>query len=422
MTKENEIKKKKNQCSHELKVEIKADKIKDEFEKTLKSFKNSAKIKGFRQGKAPIDVVKRMYYAEIKESVINTIAPKTIKKELQKLKVNPVTSPIITDISFEEGKPMKLTAEYELWPDFELPEYKKIKIEKKKKSITSAQVNNSLKELRERSAQYVPVEKRGVITDDYVMIEIKGKDIKTKKLFPTEKKYMLAGHPDNEKALNENIMGMKEKEEKQFVVDYGKKHLNKKLAGNKIEYSLIVTSIKEKKLPEINDEFAKEIGKFENLKELKSEIKKEMEKAAEIEAEREISDEIMRKITDKTKFPIPQSVVQQEMLAALKRFEQARPNQNFSKDEIKKIRDEAKDNAEKKIKNHLILNKIAEKEKMEISEEEITEELKAIAKSNNVPLPKVIESVKKAGNKQELKQNLLLKKTVDFLVKNAIIK
>jgi len=408
-------------CNHELKVEIPADEVSKEFEKILTSFSNSAKIKGFRPGKAQKNVVKNMYYSEIKESLINTLAPDVIKKELKKIKVVPVTSPVIMNVSFEEDQPLKLTAHYELWPDFNLPEYKKIKIKKKIKSISDKDVNKSLEELRERAAQYIPVEKRGVADNDYVMVEIKGKDTKTKKLLPTEKTYILAGHKDNEKSLNENIIGMMENEEKKFVVNYGKNHPNKKVAGKDVEYSLLVKSVKEKKLPEINDEFAKGIGKFETLKELKAEIKKEMSNTKENSAIREISDEIIQKIADKVNIELPESIVQQETLANLRRFQESRPNQKFNKEEIKKIQEEAKINAERNIKNHLILNKITEKENLEVSEAEITEELKEIAKANNVPLQKVVDSINKSGKKQELKQNLVLKKTVDFLVENAII-
>ncbi len=410
-----------NECNHELKVEIPVDEVNKEFEKTLKSFINSAKIKGFRPGRAPKDVVKNMYYSEIKQSLINSLAPEVIKEELKKLKVVPVTSPVITDVSFEEGKPLKLTAHYELWPEFKLPEYKKIKIKKKKKSVSDEDVNKSLEELRERSAQYIPVEKRGVADNDYVMIEVKGKDSKTKKLLPTEKTYVLAGHKDNEKSLNENLFGMKANEKKNFLVNYEKNHPNKKIAGKEIEYSLLVISVKEKKLPKINDEFSKEVGKFESLKDLKAEIKKEMSNARENSAKRETSDEIIQKIAEKVNFDLPESIVQQETLANLRRFQESRPNQKFNKEEIKKVQEDAKKNAERNIKNHLILNKITEKENLEVSEVEINEELKEISKANNVSLPKVVDSVNKSGKKQELKQNLLLKKAVDFLVENAII-
>ena len=188
-----------------------------------------------------------------------------------------------------------------------------------------------------------------------------------------------------------------------------------------MEYSLLVKSVKEKKLPEINDEFAKEIGKFETLNELKAEIKKEMSNTKENSEIRETSDEIIQKIADKVNIELPESIVQQETLANLRRFQESRPKQKFNKEEIKKIQEEARSNAERNIKNHLILNKITEKENLEVSEAEITEELKEIAKANKVPLPKVVDSVNKSGKKQELKQNLILKKTVDFLVENAIM-
>ena len=417
---ENSVKKL-SECKRELEVEISAEEVAKEFDATLQRFALRAKIKGFRPGKAPQDLVKSMYYSDIKESIISSLAPKAIGNELKKQELVPVASPIINKIDYEEGGPLKLTAQFDVWVEFNLPEYKKIRISKKKKPVSAKDINTSLDNLRERSAQYIPVEDRGVKEEDYVSAEIKGQEVKTKKLLPTEKVFVLAGHSENEKALNDCIIGQQVNEERDFNVQYKNDHQNKKLAGNEISYHVKILSIKEKKLPEVNDGFAKEIGKFESIKDLKAEIKKELTQAFENQYKRELSEEIVRKVAEKVKVELPESIVQQETLANLQRSFASLGVSQAPKEGLEAMKKEAQEKAEKNIKNHLILAKIAEKENLTITEDEINEELKAIAKANNVPLPRVMENINKNGKKEDLRQNMMLKKTVDFLVEHAII-
>lgn len=410
-----------SECRREIAVKIPTKKVNEQIAVVVERFRSRAKVKGFRPGLAPQEIVKRMYYEDIKEAVINDLAPAAVSGEIRKLNLIPASSPFVTDISFEEGKPLNLKAQFDIWPEFKLPEYKKIKVKKISESVSAKDVNQSLESLRERAVQYLPVEDRGVTAEDYVMVEIKGKDRKTKKMLPTEKTYVLASHEDNEKALNDNLLGMKPNAEKEFSIEYKKDHKNKRVAGKLIDYHLKVTSIKEKKLPELDDNFAKEIGKFDTLKELKSAIKKELVTARKQESDRALSEEVMQQIAEKTKLVLPESVVTQETMENLKQFMSSQPQQKFTAEDMDKLKEEAGKRAERNLKNHLILSRIAEAEKLEISEADITEELKTIAQANNVPLPRVMESVNKDGKKEELKQNLLMKKTIDFLTKNAII-
>ena len=417
---ENSVKKL-SECKRELVVEVLAEEVAKEFAATLQRFALRAKIKGFRPGKAPQDLVKSMYYSDIKEAIISSLAPKAISNELKKQKLVPVASPIINKIDYEEGGPLKLTAQFDVWMEIKLPEYKKIRISKKKKPVSAKDIKTSLDNLRERSAQYIPVEDRGVKEEDYVSAEIKGQEVKTKRLLPTEKVFVLAGHPENEKALNDCIMGLRVNEERDFKVQYKKDHQNKKLAGNEIAYHVNILSIKEKKLPEVNDGFAKEIGKFESIKDLKAEIKKELNQAFENQYKRELSEEIVRKVAEKVKVELPESIVQQETLASLQQSLSSLGVSQVPKNDLEAMKKEAQQKAEKNIKNHLILAKIAEKENLSITEDEINEEVKAIAKANNMPLPRVMENINKNNKKEDLRQNMLHKKTVDFLVGHAII-
>jgi len=423
MKKEPKKSKKLSDCQREMEVTVSEDKVNKEYQKALSHFVGRAKIKGFRKGKAPINLVKQMYQDDIKSAVINNLAPKAINKALMDKKISPAASPVITDLDFQEDKPLKMKVMYEVWPEFELPKYKNIKVKKESKSVSAKDVDKSLKDLQEKSAKYKPVEKRGVQKDDYVLAEIKGMDLDTKKMLPTEKTVVLAGHPDNEESLNKTMMGMKPGEEKEFKVSYKKDHKNKRLAGKNIEYTLKILSIKEKSLPELNDEFAKNFGEFKDLGSLKKEIKKELSSAKENLSKQNLTEKIMNKISDKVKFDLPESVVEQETKSNIQKSMSSGPKnqQSLSPEQEEQLKKEAHERAKKTIKNHLILTKIAEKENLEISDEELEEEYKSLAKSNNVPLAKIKEYMNQEGRKEDLKQSLILRKTIDFLVDNAKI-
>ena len=410
-----------SQCKRELEIEIPKDEVEKEFQKILNQFSARAKIQGFRPGKAPKDMVKRMFSSEIRKSLLDSLVPKALEAEFKVLNLNPVSTPVIKDLNFKENHPLSLTVYFEVLPDFKVPAYKKISVRKKKLQVSEEEVNQSLEELQRRAAEYIPIEGRGVVDGDYVLAEVKGKELKSKKLLPTEKVLILAGHPDNEKVLNENLKELKVNEESQFVLSYADDHKNKNLAGKRVEYNIKIVSIKEKKLPPLNDDFAKGLGEYEDLAELREKIKKEIFISKDESSKREIAEQIIAKISDKIDVELPETLVEEENISLLRQRLAQIPRQELNKEKIEAMKTEGKNQAEKNLKNHLILRKIAEMEDFDVSEEEEDQELKAIAKANNVPLAKVIDNLKKEGRREELRNTILVKKTVDFLVKQAII-
>ncbi|MFC2161261.1 trigger factor [Acidobacteriota bacterium] len=410
-----------SQCKREIEIEISAAKVKKEFENTIQHFAQTAKIKGFRPGKVPVDIIKRNYQQEIKDSVVNNLIPDAVSNELRTHNVIPVGSPVVKDLSFEENQPIKFKAQFEIWPEFELPEYKNIEVSRKKLSVTANDVKLTLDDLQKRSAQYIPTEERGVVDGDYVVTEISSQDIVTNKSLPKDKVVILAGHPENEKTLNDNLLNLKVNQEKKFTINYPKDHKNKKLAGKEIAYSIKALSIKEKKLPSIDDDFAKELGEFQNLKELKTQLKKELLASKENIAKRELAEEVVKKVADKVTFELPELLVEEETMALVRRSLSSQPEQvqkALTKEDVEKLKEEMKNKAKRNLKNHLLLTKISEKEKLNVEDKDVEDEMLNVAKANNIPLEKAQENIRK----DELRENLLLRKTVDFLVENAIIK
>jgi trigger factor len=405
----------------EIELDVDANEVTKEFNDIIAQFSSRAKIPGFRPGKAPKNIIKQKFYPDLKESLINSIVPKALNREFRANNISPVGMPVVTDFRFKEGEPLHIKAQYEVWPEFDLPDYKKIKVKQKKVDVTPQEIDRSLEDLRERSAEYIPVEGRGVAEGDYVAVELKSKDVNTKRALPMEKGVILAGHQGNEEALNKNLVGLKPGEERTFIIEHDKGHQNKRVAGRTIEYNMKVISIKERKLPKLDDEFAKDLGEFKSLKDLKEKIEKEIISTKEKAVQNELAEEVIQKISDKLNIDLPESVLEQEHLAVMRRLLSAYPQHNPNKEELDRLKTEGKQKAEKNLKSHLILMKIAEKEKIEISDQEFQEELKRIAKANTLPLAKVVDSINREGKREELRDSLVLKKTVDFLIENAII-
>ncbi|MDP2915326.1 MAG: trigger factor [Candidatus Aminicenantes bacterium] len=406
----------------EIEAELRAEDVAQEHERVLGLYAGRVKLKGFRQGKAPKDIVKRMFAADIQKSVLDELIPQVLHEVLESRRIQAVGSPLINDIVQEAGGPLKFKATVEVWPDFELPSYKKIPAKKKGAVVGEEDVDRALAELREKAAEYVPVEGRGVASGDYVVIELQGKDLKTKRLMPTEKVVVLAGHEGNDPAINENLPDLKPGEEKTFNHAYPADHKAKKLAGKSVEYRLKVDSIKEKRLPELNDDFAKTLGEFENLAGVKDKIRQEIQGAREQAGRRETADEIVRTVVDRAAIELPESAVEEETEAVLKNMLSSLPaKQLLTKELVEALQGSARKQAEANLRRHVILRKIADAEAIRVGEEEVDQEIKALAQANNIPLARASETFNQEDRRENLKNSLLLRKTVDFLLEQAIM-
>lgn len=401
----------------EIHAELRAEDVGLEYERILEEYAGRVKLKGFRQGKAPKGMVKQMFAPEIRKAVLDSLIPRVLEEVQESHAVRPAGVPVINDISYDEGQPLRFKAVVEVWPEFDLPPYKQIKVRKKDIDTSDEDVQRALEELRDKSAEYMPADGRGAAEGDYVVIELQGKDRKTKKLMPTEKAVVLVGHKDNDPAINENLPGLKSQEERTFIHAYPADTKNKKLAGREIEYRIKVISIKERRVPELNDDFAKTLGEYDNLAAVKEKIRQEIQKAREETGRRETAEEILQAVVEKASIELPASPVDDEAEAVLKNILSSAPRHNLSQEAWAELRSRAREQAEKNLKRHLVLRKIAEIEAIKVEEEDVDKEIRTLAKENNIPLDRAQEAV----NRESLKRSLLLRRTVDFLVEKAII-
>ncbi len=404
----------------EIEIEIAVDEVAREWEKVLQRYVAQARLDGFRRGKAPRDLVGRLFYKDIRSDVIESLMPRALDQALAAENISPVVAPVVSDVAFTEGQPFRFKVKVEVLPEFKLPEYRNIRVKKREVNVGSADIERGLEELRQKSAEYLPIEGRGVAEGDYVLLEWKGKDVQTKRVLPTEKVLVLAGHPENEKGLNENLLGLKPQEIRRFEVSYPRDYFQKKLAGRTLEYEIKLISIKEKRLPEMTDEWAKDLGEFENLAGLRERVRKDIEKARETAARREMGNEIVGMIVQELTLELPESLVEREADEILKGWAQA-ASDTVTLEKLEDLKQKARVQAEKNITKSLVLRKIATQEGLAVSEEEIEEEIKIMARRNNVSLAQLVDNLNREGKREDLKESLLLRKAIDFLLERAVL-
>ncbi len=409
-----------NASRREIEVEVDAAETARELDRIVEEFTAKARLAGFRRGKAPKEMVKRLFYQEIREALIDDLAPRALRESLRRYQISPIGRPVIREVAFREGESFRFKADVEIIPDFDLPPYKKIRVRKRSVVVEDREVDQSLEELRQKSADYIPVEERGVKDGDYVVLESKGRDLKTKRFLPTEKILVLAGHPENEQALNESLIGLRLEETRRLTIAYPAGHPQKRLAGRTIEYEIKVLAIKEKRIPEAGDEWAKDLGEYESLAALREKIRQELVKIKEEEARREMSQEIIGEIVSRLEIDLPESLVAGESKAVLNRLISSLPP-DLSPDQVEELKKQARSQAEKNLKQALLLTRIARLEKLTISDEEVEEEIRNLAARNNIPLSRMIESINREGGREDLKNRLLQRKAVDFLLQNAVL-
>jgi trigger factor len=407
----------------EIELEIPDEEFRQEYDKILGEYVAKAKLDGFRKGHAPRDRVKTLFDHEIEHDVYDSLIPRVLEEELRGLRLNPVSVPVLKDLKHEPGQPLRCTASFEVLPQFELPDYRAIRIKKRSTELAKEDVDKAMEEIRGRAAEYVPVAGRGVADGDYAVVEMQGLDKKTRRLLPVEKAVVLAGHADNEPALNEKIMGMTPGEERSFEVAYPKEHPNRRVAGKEIVYGLKVRELKEKKLPALDDEFAKSLGVPDGLLSLVAKVRQELQEGKERAARNETASDVLAAVADKVALELPESVVEEETLAVLRRLLQAYGDRRIAPEALEALKTEARRQAVDHLRNHLILEKIAQKEGLAVGEEEIQEEIRNLSKTNNIPEATLADMIRRDEHRrEELAESLLFRKTVDFLVKTAIIR
>ena len=388
-----ECKVEKTQNANEVKLEITIEA--EKFENAIKKvYFQSAKyfnIPGFRKGKAPQNIVERYYGKEIfYEDAFNDLVPAEYDKALKDNNIEAVSRPEIDIITMEKGQDLKFTATVQTKPEVELGKYKGIEIEKIEYNVKKEDIENELKSMQEQNARLVTVDDRAAENGDTATIDFDGYvDGKQFEGGKAEKYDLVLGSHSFIEGFEDQVVGMNLDEEKDVNVTFPKEYFSKELAGKPATFKVKLHELKKKELPELDDEFAKDVSEFDTLKELKADIKSKQEKQNEEKAKYETQDAVIKELCKDVKVDIPSGMIEMEIDNMIKDIEQRLSYQGLKLEQylqmmgktMEDIRKEYEPQAIEGIKSRLALEAVIKAEKIEATDKEIEEKIKEMAKN-----------------------------------------
>jgi trigger factor len=408
-------------------IEIPEDQVTQEVESFYKDLGKKAKIKGFRPGKVPRDILERYFKDYIKAEVIQKLIQDTYPQALSEADLQPVSPPVIDPGEFENGKPFQYSAVIEVKPDIKLEGYTGLKIEGKKEEVKDEEVGERLKALQNLHANLKAIsEARPIQAGDYVIIDYEasmdGKPLEGGKAidFTVE-----VGSGQFIPALEEKLIGLKPEEEKEIEISFPEDYGYKKWAGKTISFHVKIKEIKEKILPPLDDEFAKDLGDYASFEELKAKLKGEIEKEKELGLERQLKDQVVDQLLEANPFEVPDSLVEEQAKAMvsdtkLRLAAQGVVLKNLSVSE-EKLQEDYKVMAQKQVRTFLILEKIAGQEGIAVTDDEADDRLREMSERMHQKFDVVKRYYEKNGLLPEVKDGIIRDKTLNFLLEKANI-
>lgn len=410
----------------EISIEVPSDVVERERASIIGKYQKFARIPGFRRGKVPATVIKQRFTEDINSEVIEALVPRYFREESQRQNLIPVSQPRVTDLHLHEGEPLRFKAAFEVMPEIEVSGYHEIAPEKEDVSVTDEEVEQTLANLREQHAAYAAVEEDRPIQDgDYAQISFKG--IPAEGGDPIEVPEVLVeiGGTNTVTEFSENLRGAKVGEERAFDVNYAQDFADQRLAGKTVRYETNIAGIKKKSVPELNDEFAKELGaSFNTLDELKTRIREGMLAEKEHQAEHKAKDKLIEDIVARYDFPVPGALVDQQIDIRLERGLRALAAQGMRAEDLRKmdlgrLRDGQREAALREVKASLILDKIAEVEKIEVTDEELEREIAGVAKQTDQTPDEVRARLTRDGALDRIRNRIRNEKALEFLYRRS---
>jgi trigger factor len=412
-----------------LHVEIPEDTVVRELDNAYKQLKKTAKVKGFRPGKTPRSVLERMFKKDVHNDVSSKLLQDSFMEALKETDLNIVGNPEIDPPQLDEKGPYKYDATVEIKPDIDNIDFKGLALKKALYQVTDEEMDAQLQMLQKNLAQQIPAtDDRGVEENDFVLIDFEGFEngkpfSETQK---TENFTMKIGAGAISKTLDEILIGKKPGEDIEITINFPEDHFNEKLANHEITFHVKLHEIREEVLPEIDDEFAKKLGQYETLGEVKNAITENLKQGYEKRVEQELNEQIFQELIEKTEFELPQSMIEYELNGIIEEVEKTLSYYNKSMEDEgftrESLAEKHLDTAEKKVRRHLILDKIIDQEELTLSDKELDAGFSEMAQAVNQP----VEAIKSYYNQNQsnldfFKHTLLEKQAIKLIIDSSTI-
>jgi trigger factor len=421
-----------------LKIEVPADEVTQRFAQAYTELNRQVSIPGFRPGKAPMALLEKKYAKAVEEDVIRSLVPDYYDRAVRQAGIVPVLVeiPPLERVKIKRDSPFTFTATVEIKPKIDLRDYKApnpISLKPDKRTVTDEQIDRGLAVLREQHARLDAAPAGHAIGDgDYVILDLEG-SLDGQPLEGTKKDGQLHKVGSNAAILgleiDRHVTGKHEGEVVTIPQPYPANHPDHRVAGKTVSFVLTIKAVKQKMLPALDDEFAKDCGPYTSLQEIKDRLQSEMEKALKKEIEETYKDTILKRLVETHHFDLPETLIERELEAIVRQQVQQQQRRGgtdpsaINQDNLKKVRDDNRQEAERRVKVGLILEAIAEKEGLSVSQDDINAEITRLATELRMPMAELVKMIQAGGRDSidELRARILADKALDFVYRHAVI-
>jgi trigger factor len=409
-----------------LVVEIPSAVVDAEIDKISRDYSKAARIPGFRPGKVPTKVVRQRFRDQILHDVAHGLIPRAVEEALRERGVEPVDTPDIRDVVVEEGQPLKFTATFETVPPIDPGDYASIVLRTRPVAVEDSAVEQALSQLRERAARYEPVEDRGIEVGDSVVLDLERTAVGGAGAAQTDHHDHVTvdiGAPANPPGFDEALAGLREGESKAFDVQYPADYTITELAATTVKYAASVKAVRKRVVPALDDEFAKDVGEFADLAALRARVRGDLEDEATHEAEREMRADLLKQLAARVPFEVPAALLDREIDRRVEEFvrrlieqqiDPMRTNINWEE-----FRDKQREAASEAVKGALVLDEVARREGVAVSDADVDGEVARYAERSGRTAAAVRARLEKEGGLGRLYAGLRRERTLDFLLSRA---
>jgi trigger factor len=418
-----------NPCQRELTVEVPADVVKNETDNLVSRYQKLARIPGFRKGKVPASIVRQRFAKDIESDVVEALVPRYFREEAKKQNLAPISQPRVTDLHIHEGEPLRFKASFEILPEIKLAPYDDIRVTTLDTNVTDEDVETALNNLRQQHATYTAVEEDRPIGDgDFAVVGFKGTPKEGEadaKPVEVDEIMVEIGGANTLPEFSTNLRGAKAGEKRTFDVQYAADFSDQRLAGKSMTYEVAVKGIKARSVPELTDDFAKELSAdFNTLDDLRTRLRENMKAEKEHEAEHQGKEKVMEELVKRNDFPVPDAMVDEQIDLRLERGLRALAAQGMNTEDMKRmdfarLRSGQREGALHEVKASLILERIADEEKIEVSDEEFERELEGLARQSKQTVEQVRARLTENGGLDRIRHRLRNEKALDSLYRRS---
>ena len=415
-----------SQCRRDLKVEVPVEEVNAAFERTYGAYARHLKIPGFRPGRVPRELIKQRFAKEAREEVVKSLVPEALHSAVAEHMLRVVGDPQIGDLSINEGEPLRFRATIEVLPEFELKEYKGLKLTKRVATVADEEVEHTLEHLRQSAAEFVPVEDRPSRDGDFVSVNLVGKYVEPpgEEDLKSDDVQVEIGADGVQPEFSENLRGVNAGDVREFRVKYPEDFSAEGLAGKTIDFTAAVVAVREKEAPELDDEFARDFGDYENLQQLRDRIRENLTASAEARAEADLREGTVKRVLEDYDFEVPSALVEPQVADRAREFayilmRNGVPPQTIREIDWEERMKEFRPLAERDIRMALVFEKIGELEKVEVSRWEVDAEIERMARSSGEPADQLKARLTKDDSLSSIEHRLRHQRALEAVIKHA---